>query len=154
MISGPQAHLLLNHLPIVGFVLLTPFFVLVFLGKNFVLKRLMLLAMVFVGSLSLPAYFTGEPAEEGIEHLSGISQDLIEEHEEVAEKGLIAALITSALALAVWWFGRRSQDITNKGMLVVALAAIVATVILGVAGHEGGKIRHPEIMQSSELSPQ
>ena len=38
--------------------------------------------------LTIPVFLTGEETEESVEHLAGVSHDLIEEHEELAEKAI------------------------------------------------------------------
>lgn len=155
MLNGPQLHLMLNHLPIVGFILLSPIMILVSMIKKSEYKRLALLATVILGLLTLPAYLTGEPAEESIEKYQGVYEAHIEEHEEAAELALFAALITSGLAAAGWLYSRR--DATKLPLITVLLAGAVLTTsgLMVWVGHLGGKIRHPEIRgdmptQSSE----
>jgi hypothetical protein len=46
----------------------------------------------------LPVYFSGEGAEEIVEHLAGVSHVTIEEHEEIAELGLYVSLFVGLLS--------------------------------------------------------
>ena len=153
MISGPQAHLMLNHLPIAAFVFLSPILTYVYLSKRLELQRLALIGLALASLLSLPAFWTGEPAEEGIEHRSGVSESLIEAHEEAAELALWFVLITGAGAAGVWIVGRKSDKILQRSLPLILLLSWVSTVLLARAGHEGGKIRHPEIAESLEIDP-
>ncbi|WP_161888277.1 hypothetical protein [Pontibacter russatus] len=47
--------------------------------------------------MAVPVYLTGEPAEERVEHLAGVSEAMIEEHEEEAE---VAIMVMALAALA------------------------------------------------------
>lgn len=145
MFTGPQMHLMLNHLPVVGFVLMLPVLVLTWVFGKADFRRAGMLGVVVVGLLALPAYLTGEPAEEGIEHLAGVSESTIEVHEEAAEVALVLALVTAGLAAAAWVATRRSDRLLGVAMPVVTLAALATTGVMAWVGHEGGKIRHPEI---------
>lgn len=44
-------------------------------------------------------YFTGEPTEEGVEQLPGISKAMIERHEDVALLSTVALVVFGLLAL-------------------------------------------------------
>jgi formate hydrogenlyase subunit 3/multisubunit Na+/H+ antiporter MnhD subunit len=136
---------MLNHLPIVGFVLMVPVLVLAIVLRRADYKRAALLGVAAVGILTLPAFWTGEPAEEGIEHLPGVSESLIEAHEEAAELALILALVTAGIAAASWIATRKSDELLKFAMPVVTIAALGTTGVMAWVGHEGGKIRHPEI---------
>ncbi len=56
----------------------------------------MVLAALFI----IPVYLTGEPAEDGIVGLPGVSKALIEQHAEAAELALGGLPGVGALALA------------------------------------------------------
>lgn len=146
MFNGPQLHLLLNHFPIVGFFLLIPLLLLTLITRRNDYKRLALLATSVVGLLVLPAFWTGEPAEEGVEHLSGIAEAQIEAHEEAGEVALALALTTAGLAGTSWFLSRRREAVLRLAMPIVTLAAIGTAGVMAWVGHEGGKIRHPEIV--------
>ena len=143
--SGPQLHLMLNHMPVVGFILLTPILILVALRGDSRLRKLTLMGAFAISLLALPAYWTGEPAEDGIEHLPGVSKNLIHEHEEAAEKALILSLLTGALALGGIYIGRGSESKLKLATNVVLAGAVLTSLAMAKAGHDGGKIRHPEI---------
>jgi hypothetical protein len=48
------------------------------------LKRISLGIFIIVALLAIPAYLTGEPTEELVENLPGVSKSSIEQHEEAA----------------------------------------------------------------------
>jgi uncharacterized membrane protein len=143
--NGPQLHLMLNHMPVVGFILLTPILLLVALRGDARLQKLALMGAFAVSLLALPAYWTGEPAEDGIEHLPGVSKHLIHEHEEAAEKALVLSILTGVLALGGLFSGRGSESKLKVAVNIVLAASVLTSLAMAKAGHEGGKIRHPEI---------
>jgi len=142
--NGAHAHLLLNHIPVVG-----AFFALALLGvaawqRTTASLRLALGALLFVALSAIPTYLTGEPAEEIVEELPAVSRKQVHEHEEAAELALIAVEVAGAVALAglLWTRGGRRP----KWLLPAALVlGAVALVLLARAANLGGHIRHPEI---------
>jgi hypothetical protein len=75
----------LNHIPILGTVLGFLLLSVAVARKSGELKRVSLAVFVITAVVALPVYFTGEPAEEIVEHLPGVSESLIERHEEAAQ---------------------------------------------------------------------
>ena len=153
MFNGPQIHLVLNHLPVVGFILMTPLVLLATIRCASEYRRLALMGVFLVSLLSLPAYFTGEPAEEGVEDLPGIEEKFIHDHEEAAEKALILALVTGALAGGAWFLTRKSTQLLGVAMPLVSFASVLTAAAMAWTGHEGGLIRHPEIRSAEQGTP-
>jgi ABC-type branched-subunit amino acid transport system permease subunit len=99
--------------------------------------------------LALPAFWTGEPAEDTLERQAAVSENLIEQHEESAELALVAALATSGLAALGWFVTRRKEAWLAPVTKGTAVAVILTSGLMAWVGHEGGKIRHPEISDGS-----
>ncbi len=145
MYSLVHLHLLLNHLPII----ITGLGLLLLLA-GLVRHRddLSRTAMVFFigGALSaLPSYFTGEPAEEAVEDLPGVTKAIIESHEDAA---LIAAIIVGVLGVfALWalWRHRRPAVMPRWVVQVALLGAIAGSATMAWAGLLGGQVRHTEV---------
>ncbi len=148
-----HAHLVLNHVPVIGaaFTLLLLFYG--FMRRSNELLRAGLIAAILVGVTSIAAYRTGEPAEDAIEKLPGVSKDAIHEHEEAAE---IAG--TSAMALGVFGIvglvlGRR--DPMPRWIAPIALGlCLLVSVLMAYAANLGGHIRHPEILGATAVTPE
>jgi hypothetical protein len=83
-----HVHLMLSHLPVVGTIFGLLLLLLAQLRKSEELKRVSLGIFVLTALLALPVYFTGEPAEKVVEHLPGVTEPLIEEHENAALFGV------------------------------------------------------------------
>ena len=103
--------------------------------------------MVFTGLIAIPVYLTGEPAEETVEHLPGVLESIIEEHEEFAKFGLISAIVSGIAALVSLAFLRTDPDGGKAKLLLFATLALAAITVgtMGWTAKLGGVIRHTEI---------
>ena len=97
-----HVHLLLNHFPVIGLVLGLLLFIFAFVQRSNELKKVSLGIFVLLAILSIPVYFSGEPAEKSVENFPGVSESIIEQHEDaalVALSGLIILGIVSLIAI-------------------------------------------------------
>jgi hypothetical protein len=138
-------HLVLNHLPVVGGVV-----VLLLLGWSAIrnsddLKRTALGASVLLALVAIPAFLTGEPSEHQVEGLAGVSDRLISEHEEMAEIALWVAVAGGVAALAALVYFRRSRSIPRWVVLSLLGLNLAACLVMARTANLGGKIHHPEI---------
>lgn len=137
-------HLLLNHVPVIGV-----FFVAFVLGvalwrRNDAMSRLGLVMLTGVGVIAAVVYFTGEPAEEAIENLTGIAESVIEAHEEAATAAFIGSSIAGALAFVLLaWSRRRELPRWAVGSMLVIVLGVAG--VMGWTANLGGQIRHTEI---------
>jgi hypothetical protein len=69
------------------------------LRKSEELKKKSLGFFIIIALLAIPAYLTGEPAEELVGNLPGVSKASIEQHEEAAQVAFAGVLIVGAAAL-------------------------------------------------------
>ena len=144
-INGAQLHLLVNHLPVVGFLGMVLALIVALFFKSYEIKRFVLAATVLVGFSGLASYWTGEPAEDVAERLPGVTKELIHDHEEAAEFATVLSVVTAvAAAAALIWHQRRPESLRASVPLVLLLALLTAATMAKTA-HEGGKIRHSEI---------
>lgn len=150
MINPAQIHLATNHLPVVGF--LTGFLILGTgcVRQHLAVKRTGLMVLVFAALSALPAYFSGEPAEELVEDRPGVSEKLIHDHEEAAEVAVVFSALTGGLALASLVLGRMKKESLEKKASIATLGlALITTGILAMVAHRGGLIRHDELRGES-----
>lgn len=138
-------HLLLNHLPILG----TLFGLLILTGgfflKNNTVKRTALGMFAFAALCAIPAYLTGEGAEEVAENLPGVSETLMETHEELANIFLWVVGALGLLSLATWYADLKSKKIAPLLFSLTLVAALGTMVFAQRVGTSGGEIRHTEI---------
>jgi hypothetical protein len=92
-------NLILNHIPVLGTAFGMALIAWALFRKSEELKRVSLGVFVVIALLAVPAYLTGEPAEEVVEHLPGVDKPAIEEHEEAATFAFAGVLVPGAGAL-------------------------------------------------------
>ncbi len=146
LFNGAQIHMLVNHLPVVGFVGMVLALGVAIMIQSRDIKRFALVATAVVGLSAVAPFLTGEPAEEVIEDLPGVQKALIHEHEEAAEKATVLAVVTGVLALGAFVMSGRQADSLRYSVPAVFVLSVASAAIMGAAAHEGGKIRHPEII--------
>lgn len=138
-------HLMLNHVPIVGTVFGTLLLGAALLRKSQELLKASLVMFVVCAAVAVPVYLTGEPAEHLVEHLPGVTEPVIEAHEEAAESAFVAILVLGIAALAALVVFRGPKDIPRWcGFASLAVALAACGLMLRTA-NLGGKIRHTEI---------
>lgn len=136
-------HLFLNHLPVMGAV----FALLLFIGVLYRNAVSLNFALWFLGGLGVAAlivYLTGEPAADAIEKLPGVTEALIEEHEDAA---LFASIFTGVLAvLALLMLFAYRHRTAPRWVAVSGLGAtMVLSAVMAWTANLGGQIRHTEI---------
>ena len=142
--NSVQLHLALTHVPVilsfVGLIML----IVAFFIKNTTLTKTSYIVLLIAGVAALPVYFSGEGTEEAIENLPGVSDAIIERHEEVAQLAMISIAVAGLVALAAL-FSSRWQASARVFKMVVLVLAIASGGIMAQTAHLGGQIRHTEI---------
>jgi uncharacterized membrane protein len=140
-----HVHLLLSHLPVIGTIFGVLLLLLALLRKSEELKRVSLGVFVLTALISLPVYFTGEPAEEMVEHLPGVAESLIDRHKDAALFALLMAGAAGIVALAGLILFRRSERLPGWVVAVALVLSFATSGLMGWAANLGGQIRHTEI---------
>jgi hypothetical protein len=144
-------HLLMNHLPVVGTVIGALLLALALLRRSDELARISLGLFGLLGLVAVLVYLTGEPAEDAIEKLPGISDSLIDRHQDAALVATILVGAIGALALASLLIYRRRA--LPRWVTVLGFgAALVASSGMAYTANLGGQIRHTEIRSGTPLS--
>jgi uncharacterized membrane protein len=139
-------HLLLNHVPTVGTGLAIALFVLSFFRRNDMLRRVSLEVFFIIALLTIPAYLSGLSAQQQIMDRPGVSNTMIEAHEDAAVWSFVLMQITGGFAwLALWQFRRKGQAAAWTTFAILLLSALTMAVTARAA-NLGGEIRHPELI--------
>lgn len=147
--NATHVHLLLNHVSILGALFSVVVLIWGIVGKDKGIRTVALAGFILSALAAIPVFSTGESAEEAVENLAGISESLIESHEETANVALWLIEAVGLLSL-ITLLGDRLQWKFASGMtLPVLLLAIVASGSISYTGYLGGKIRHTEIAAAS-----
>lgn len=145
-------HLLINHLPIFGTIL--GGFV---LGqglwtKNEQTKMAAYNLMIIAAIGALIAYFTGEAAEETVEHIQGVVEETIELHADFALVALISMIILGIAAVVGIWVVIKSPQLSQMYAYLILIISLISFGLIAQTGYLGGQIRHTEL-SSTYLSP-
>lgn len=143
--NAAHYHLLVNHLPIiipiVGLVVLIGGFIF----RSEVVKRTSFFIFI-IGALSaIAAFATGDGAEEAIEHLPGVSEQLIHAHEHAAETFAVVMYILGGVSLLALWANWKQKSYSRLLSWLVIGLSIAALLLSKQTGTSGGVIRHTEI---------
>ena len=138
-------HLMLNHVPVLGSVFGLLLLGAALLRKSRELQKVSLAVCVIAAAVAIPVYFTGEPAEERIEHLPGVAKAIIEEHEEAAVVALASILALGAVAAAGLIVFRGQRSIPRWFVNASLIMALVTVGLMLRTANLGGKVRHTEI---------
>lgn len=148
--DASQIHLALNHVPLFfsivgGLILLYGF-----IKKQDQIKYLSLYFMITAGLFTVPVYLTGEGTEEAVEQLPGVSEGLIESHEEMAKIGLIIIIITSIIAL-ITLILKKKTSLLKPALLLCIVLSFASFGVMAQTAHLGGQIRHSEIRNGAVI---
>src|SRR5690349_11656458 len=116
-----HVHLFLNHVPVLGTIFGAALLLAGLIGRNGVLQKTGLVVVVVVALFGLPVYFTGEPAEEVVEHLPGVDRHIIHEHEAAAKFAIVGLGILGIVAAGGLILSRKTPAQLTK-VVGVALA--------------------------------
>jgi uncharacterized membrane protein len=151
--NSAHLHLIVNHLPVVGLLFGIALFAGARLRRSEDLARAALWTFVLTGLAGLVAYLTGSAAEETVEGLAGVSERLIERHEEAALLATVAAGVAGLIALTGLIGLRRGSAFPGWFNTAMLAGALVAGGLMARAANLGGEIRHPEIQGTALSEP-
>jgi uncharacterized membrane protein len=140
-----HAHLILNHVPVLGTLFGLALLAWAMMRRDNAVHRAALGALVAVALLALPAYFTGEPAEELAERTAGVAKSAIESHEAAAVIALVGVEVLGLLALAGLYRARRGATPSVALGRAVLVAAVITGGLMAWTANLGGQIQHAEI---------
>ena len=144
-------HILLNHFPTIGAIVGVGLFIVALVWKSQDLTRASLGLFVVIGLLTIPAYVTGNMAEEVLIAGPGVSEAYVHRHQDAALLAFIFMQIAGALAWFGLWQYRRIARTTTWNLSAVLVVALIAVGLMARAASFGGEIRHTEVRQGAEI---
>jgi uncharacterized membrane protein len=138
-------HLVITHLPIVGSFLGA--LVLTYgLRTSSIHTQTAAYFLLVISSIgAIISYLTGEAAEETVENIAGISESLVERHEEFALIALVALIVLGLASLVGLILSVRKSSAIRTVAWITLIIAIVSFGLLAWTGYLGGQIRHSEV---------
>lgn len=145
--NAAHIHLLWNHFPILGSLFAAGILLAGIALNDRKINQVGLVSLFIFALLTIPAFLSGEGAEEVMEEYPGISHAAIHEHEEAADWGLWVMIFAGVAAIAGFWLQRRREHLHRMVSITVCVVALAAFGIFFRVGLTGGEIRHPEIVK-------
>jgi uncharacterized membrane protein len=147
-----HVHLLLNHIPVLGTAFGLILLIVAILRNSEELRKACLGTFVVVALLAIPTYLTGDPAEDIVKNLPGVSKSIIEAHDDAASASLIALSILGAVSLFGSIFMRKSRPTPQWFTILLLGLSLIATGMMAWTANLGGQIRHSEV-RSEAVTP-
>ena len=147
--DATHIHLMLNHFPILGTLFGIGLLAYGIFAKNNSIKHAAFVLFVLIALISIPVFLTGEGAEETVENLPGVSERLIKEHEEFAEKAIWLMGALGILSLFNLYFSIKNKPRERIFSQITLVVALVTFGLMTQVGNIGGQIRHTEIRDAS-----
>ncbi|MCF6213821.1 MAG: hypothetical protein L3J45_07340 [Flavobacteriaceae bacterium] len=143
--DATHLHLILTHFPIVGTVIGIGILAYGQYSKNNAIIKVALVTFILMAIFTIPVYLTGEDSEETVEHIAGVSENLIENHEELAEKAILLMGLLAALSAISFFAIMRELSFAKTITLITLIVSFITFGVFAQVGNLGGQIRHSEI---------
>ena len=144
-------HILTNHFPIVGIIIGTLLLITGMVFKNDGIRLSGLGTIVFASVMAIVADLTGDPAKDALRNLPGISESLINRHEDIASVSMFL-MIPAGLLAALTIYSIIKKERSVKFLTIITLAlALLSCAVMGYVGHTGGQIKHDEFRSTSAI---
>jgi uncharacterized membrane protein len=135
-----HVHLLLNHVPTIGFGFGIGLLIASLVRHSADLGRASSVVFFVVALVAIPTYLSGNAADFVLRTERQLQQDVVTAHQNAAMLALIPMEIVGLVSWLTLWHSRRWHQ-----PAILALS-IVTFVLMARAANIGGQIRHPEIV--------
>ena len=141
-------HLILTHFPIVGTIIGVVILAYGIVKNKVEIQKTALVLFVFMSLFTIPVFLTGEEAEEILEKNTNISEQIIEEHEELAEKAIYVMGLLGIMSIFSLYSLKRKLNYSKTLIKITLIISLITFVVFAQVGNYGGKISHSEIRPS------
>ncbi len=147
--DATHLHLILTHFPIVGTIIGIGILAYGQFANNDDIKKVALITFIVMAILTIPVFLTGEEAEETVEHIAGISEQIIENHEELAEKAIWLMGLLGILSTINVYAILKKLSFAKTLSIITLIVSLGTFGLFAKVGSTGGEIRHTEISTSN-----
>jgi len=141
-------HLALTHVPVVGLFAVLGLFFWALVRRNSEVARAGFAALVLIACVTAIVFLTGEPAEDAVEKLAGVTENSIDQHKELAEAAFGVTIGVGVLALLAF-VGYLRREIPRWAVATGMVVTLGVSSLMAVTANLGGRIRHSEIGPSA-----
>ena len=149
--NNAHLHLVVNHLPIIFPIVGVIILLISIFTKSDVSKRNAYIVFILGAVASVAAMATGEGAEDAIENIQGVSENLMHRHEEAAEIFAGMSYFLGAVSLLGFLTSYRNFSLDKLMPVTILIVAGVSLYFAQEAGRTGGEIRHAEIRSAANI---
>lgn len=147
-----HAHIIVNHVPTIGFAIAVALFAIALFYQEDRLQRLSLMLMFVIALVTIPVYLTGVAAAGVLQERFEVSAALISSHEDAALSAFALMQLTGGFAWLGLWQARRFSRPLRGTLIAVGVLSIASFALMGYAASIGGAIRHPEILNEAQAA--
>lgn len=142
-------HLLITHLPIFGSILGGLVLAHGLWTKSNPTKIAAYNLLIISSIGAVIAYLTGEGAEETVEKIQGVSENMIDQHADFAVYALISLSILGLAALIGLFLSLKKSALARTIAIITFVLSLISFGLIARTGYLGGQIRHTEINSAS-----
>ncbi|WP_395047086.1 hypothetical protein [Flavobacterium sp.] len=146
--NDAHLHLVLNHLPIIIPVIGLLVMIEGLFFSSEIVKRTAYFIFILGAVLAIPAFLSGEGAEEVVENLAGIDENFIKIHEEIAGTFAILCYALGGISLLGLWANVYKKSFSNGIVYITIVFCTITLYFAKQTGTTGGEIRHTEIREN------
>ena len=145
MFNASHLHLMLNHIPIIGTIIVLFFFTFAVIYKR---ENNIKQSFIFYIAIAIMAEFvfaTGDPSAEIIKKIGGINESLIEEHENYAFISLMFFILMGVISMYALYLYKKSKIVPAWLKYSAVVISFISVLSVAYTAKTGGEIMHPEI---------
>src|SRR5213594_3334140 len=142
-------HLALNHIPVLGTLLVFVLLCAAMLRRSDELKKVCLWAFVALSVAAVGIKFSGDFAYQRVAKAPWLEPTVVARHEERANQATSAMFVLGLLAATGLFLMREVQSVPRWLMGTLFVIAFVTFLLMARAANSGGQIRHMEIRPAS-----
>ena len=150
--NDAQLHMVVNHFPIIGTIFGLGILITGIVMKNTVVKNVAYVLFVIAAIFGAVSMSTGEGAEEIAENLPSVTDQIIHEHEEMAEKLALVLYVLGGISLLGLFMNFKNHAKANLISYLAFVIALVGVFLGKQTGTTGGEVRHTEIRENATVS--
>ena len=138
-------HLALNHVPVLGTLIVCLLLLTAVIKREENLKRLSLWWTVVLMLIAIPIKFTGDFAAEKAEQEPWMLTTFVKAHEEAADQATTGIFLMGIAAAVALVLARKAKPVTTWSLTVTLVLGLLTFALMARAANLGGQIRHTEI---------
>lgn len=149
--NDAHLHMVVNHFPIIGTLFGLGILITGIVMKNNIIKNIAYVLFCISAIFGFASMFTGEGAEEIAENLPSVTDQIIHEHEEMAEKLALVLYVLGGISLLGLYFNFKNHAKASLVSYFAFVVALVAVFLGKQTGTTGGEVRHTEIRANATV---